>query len=143
MELHDLLAEIKELRTKTEELARNAYDLWQTMGNPHVESVADYLHYELTAVVCKLQDLEETEEHEEFAPDTIETYETEDAHEICDWWDNLDLVDKTELANVPFPTCNYGRGDEYYECEERCEKWWHSRTYEQKKEIYDENCETY
>lgn len=56
--------------------------------------------------------------------------------EIADWWTDLDLCDKCELANVPYPTTNYGRGDEYYEAEERCSRWWYSRTYEQKKEIH-------
>ena len=142
MELHELLADIHELRTHhVERLAESAYNLFKTTNNPHVESVADYLHYELTTIASKLQDLEDTQEHEDY--DVIETYETEDASEICDWWTGLDLVSKTELANVPMPTTDYGRGDEYFECEERCNKWWYSRTYEQKKEIYDENCETY
>lgn len=137
MELHDLLAEIKELRHITENLGQCAYDLFKTTNNPHVESVADYLHYELTAIACKLQDLEETEEHESDIDGESESIE--DADTIADWWTDLDLCDKCELANVPMPTTDYGRGDEYYECEERCDKWWNSRTYDQKKEIYEEN----
>ena len=59
--------------------------------------------------------------------------------DIEDWWCDLDLVDKCDKANVPYPTCDYGRGDEHYECEERCDKWWNSRTAEQKREIYEED----
>ena len=137
MELNEILADIYELRTHhVEKIAQSAYNLFKTTNNPHTKDVADYLHYELMVIATKLADLEETEEHEDY--EQIETYETQDASEICDWWCDLDLTDKCELANVPMPTTDYGRGDEYFECEERCDKWWYSRTYEQKKEIHDE-----
>lgn len=138
MELNELLADIYELRTHhVEKLAESAYRIYKTTNNPHAKDVADYLHYELTAIACKLAELEETDEQETDIDGESESID--DADTIADWWCDLDLQDKCEYANIPYPTTNYGRGDEYFEAEERCDKWWHSRTYEQKKEIYEEN----
>jgi len=134
MKLNELIADIQDLRKLAHKLSNDAYKLYCENTNPHTHSVADYLHYELTSISCRLQDLAETEPSEDFTP--TETDSVDEAEEISDWWCDLDLQDKCELANVPYPTCNYGRGDEYQDAEERCDKWWYSRTYEQKKEIH-------
>lgn len=131
MQLNEIKAKIADLRFSIEELADECFNLWKECGDEHTENVADFLHYELTAVACKLSDLEETDETEADADD--------DADTISDWWTDLDLRDKCDLANIPYPTCDYGRGDDYIEAEDRADKWWNSRTYEQKKEIYEEN----
>ena len=136
MELKDIKEKIAELRTSASELANECYLLRARTNNPHTISVADYLNYELTAIACKLAELEETDEQETDIDGESESID--DADTIADWWCDLDLQDKCELSNIPYPTTNYGRGDEYFETEERCDKWWHSRTYEQKKEIYEE-----
>lgn len=137
MELKEIKAKICDLRLSIEELSEECFNLWKECGNPHTENVASYLQYELTTIACKLSDLEETEEQE--TDIDTESESIEDAETIADWWTDLDLQDKCELANVPYPTTDYGRGDEYQDAEERADKWWHSRTYEQKKEIYEEN----
>ena len=134
MELKDIKAKICDLRFAIEELSDECFNLWKECGDPHTESVAEYLQYELTAIASKLSDLEETEEQETDIDGESESID--DADTIADWWTDLDLTDKCELANVPMPTTNYGRGDEYFECEVRCDKWWYSRTYVQKIEIY-------
>lgn len=136
MELKDIKAKIEELRNTATELAKDAYNIYKTTKNPHHADVADFLNYELTTIACKLADLEETEEQETDIDGESESIE--DAETIADWWCDLDLQDKCELSNIPYPTTNYGRGDEYIEAEERADKWWNSRTYEQKKEIYEE-----
>ena len=137
MELNEIKAKIAELRTSASELANECYLLRARTNNPHTISVADFLHYELTAIACKLSDLEETEEQESDIDGESETIE--DAETISDWWTDLELRDKCELANIPYPTNTDGRGEELIEAEERANKWWDSRTYEQQKEIYNEN----
>lgn len=137
MELKDIKSKICDLRFSIEELADECFNLWKECGDPHTESVAEYLQYELTAVASKLSDLEETEEQESDIDEESESIEN--AETIADWWYELGLVTKCELANIPYPTTEYGRGDDYIEAEERANKWWDSRTYEQKKEIYEEN----
>ena len=136
MELKEIKAKIAELRNTATELADDCFSFWRETHNPHQQSVAEYLQYELTAISCKLGDLEETEEQETDIDGESESIE--DAETIADWWTDLDLQDKCEYANIPYPTTNYGRGDEYQDAEERADKWWYSRTYEQKKEIYEE-----
>lgn len=132
MELKEIKAKIAELRTSASELANECYLLRARTNNPHAISVADYLNYELTAIACKLGDLEETEEETETDIDA-------ESDMIADWWTDLELRDKCELANIPYPTNDSGRGEEYYDAQERADKWWNSRTYEQKKAIYEEN----
>ena len=132
MTLEEIKSEICNLRCSIEELSDECWKLWTGTEDKKIESVADYLHYELTNVACRLSDLEETETETDepiIAPwdDTIE-----------DWWDNLDYVDKSEIANVPMPTNTDGRGEELLEFDERCLKWWNSRTSEQKHEIRKE-----
>lgn len=136
MELKDIKAKICDLRFSIEELADDCFSFWRETHNPHQQSVAEYLQYELTAIATRLADLEETEEQESDIDGESESIE--DAETISDWWCDLDLQDKCEYANIPYPTTEYGRGDEYQEAEERADKWWNSRTYEQKKEIYEE-----
>lgn len=138
MELNELLADIHEIRTHhVEKIADSAFRIFETTDNPHTKEVAKYLYYELTGIAVKLSDLEETETSEDFTPD--ETDCIDDATEIADWWTDLELRDKCELANIPYPTNTDGRGEELLETEERADRWWNSRTYEQKKEVYEEN----
>lgn len=137
MELKDIKAKICDLRFAIDELSDECFNLWKECGDPHTESVAEYLQYELTAIATRLADLEETEEQESDIDGESESIE--DAETIADWWYELGLVTKCELANIPYPTTEYGRGDDFIEAEERANKWWDSRTYEQKKEIYEEN----
>jgi len=137
MELKDIKEKIAELRTSASELANECYLLRARTNNPHTISVADYINYELTGIAVKLADLEQTETSEDFTPD--ETDCIDDATEIADWWTDLELRDKCELANIPYPTSTDGRGEELLETEERADRWWNSRTYEQKKETYEEN----
>jgi hypothetical protein len=131
MELKDIKAKICDLRFSLEELADECFNIWKETNNPRTQEVAEFLQYELNCVTARLADLEETE-------DTDTDTEDDDADTIADWWTDLDLQTKCELSNIPYPTCNYGRGDEYFEAEERATHWWNSRTYEQKKEIYEE-----
>ncbi len=138
MELNEIKAKIAELRRTATELADECYQLRARTANPHQKSVADYLQYELTAISCKLSDMEETEEHDKpTLTDAQILGDTSEADTISDWWTDLELCDKCELANIPYPTCDYGRGDDYIEAEDRADKWWNSRTYEQKKDIHD------
>ena len=132
MELKDIKAKIADLRFSIEELSDECFNLWKESGDTHTESVAEYLQYELTAIACKLGDLEETEEETETDIDA-------ESDMIADWWTDLELRDKCELANIPYPTNDSGRGEEYFDAQERADKWWNSRTYEQKKAIYEEN----
>lgn len=139
MELNEIKAKIADLRFSIEELADDCFSFWRETHNPHQQNVAEYLQYELTAIACKLSDLEETEEHDEpTLTDAQILGDTSEADTISDWWTDLDLCDKCELANIPYPTCDYGRGDDYIEAEDRANKWWNSRTYEQKKATYEE-----
>ena len=137
MELKEIKAKIADLRFSIEELSDECFNLWKECGNPHTESVADFLHYELTAIATRLADLEETEEQESDIDGESETIE--DAETISDWWTDLELRDKCELANIPYPTNTDGRGEELLETEERANRWWNSRTNEQKKAVYEEN----
>lgn len=137
MELKDIKEKIAELRTSASELANECYLLRARTTNPHEISVAEYLQYELTGISVKLADLEETEGQETDIDGESESIE--DAETISDWWTDLELRDKCELANIPYPTNTDGRGEELLETEERANKWWDSRTYEQKEEIYNEN----
>lgn len=131
MKLNEIKEKIAELRNSVDDTANECWKLWTEHKDTHTENVANYLYYELTCIKAKLSDLEETEDTETDTDDEEET--------ILDWWTDLDLRDKCELANIPYPTCDYGRGDDYIEAEERANTWWNSRTYEQKKEIYEEN----
>ena len=131
MTLDEIKSEICNLRCSIEELSDECWKLWTNTDDKKIESIADYLHYELTNVACRLSDLEETETDEEITPASWD--ET-----IDDWWDYLDNVDKSEIANIPMPTHTDGRGEEQMEFEDRCLKWWNSRTCEQKQEIYKE-----
>ena len=138
MELNELLTDIHELRTNhVEKIAESVHKLWKTTGDSHVQDATYYLYYELIAIASKLADLEETEEQEtDISGDTERIVE---ADTISDWWTDLELRDKCEIANIPYPTSTDGRGEELLETEERADRWWNSRTYEQKEEIYEEN----
>lgn len=137
MELNEILAKIAELKNSVSELANECYLLRSRNNNPHTIAVADYLNYELTGIACHLSDLEETKQEEDTTPPDEDS--TDDADTIEDWWCDLDLSDKCEIANLPYPTHDSGRGEEFCEAEDRCDKWWDSRTNEQKREIYEEN----
>ena len=136
MTIKEIKDKICDLRFEVENLADECNNLWRETDDDNISEIADYLNNELTEVAYKLSDLEDTEQEDY---EQVETYEKEDADTICDWWSNLDLAVKCELSKVPMPTSEYGRGDDYYYCEERCNKWWQSRTLEQKREIYNEN----
>ena len=137
MELKEIKSKIAELRNTATELADDCFSFWRETHNPHQQSVAEYLQYELTAISCKLGDLEETEETETDIDAESESLEYADT--IADWWTDLDVDIKCELANIPYPTDDSGRGEAFFIAEDRADKWWNSRTYEQKKEIYEEN----
>ena len=64
MELKEIKAKIAELRNTATELADDCFSFWRETHNPHQQSVAEYLQYELTTIASKLADLEETEEQE-------------------------------------------------------------------------------
>ena len=137
MTIKEIKERICDIRMEIEELSDDCFHTFANADNPHTESVADYLQNELTAIAYKLSDLEDETEEQETDIDG-ESESIDDAETIADWWCDLDLQDKCNLANIPYPTTNYGRGDEYFDAEERANKWWDSRTYEQKKEIYEE-----
>ena len=135
MTLQEIKDKICDIRFEIENLSDECNNIWRETDNDNIGEIADYLSDALSEVAYKLSDLEDT--NVEVA--VLEESEEEDAETIADWWADLDLQDKCNLANIPYPTTNYGRGDEYFYAEERANKWWDSRTYEQKKEIYKEN----
>ena len=132
MTIQEIKNQICDLRFTMEELADECFTLWQSAEDNRTESVADYLHYELTAIAAHLSDLEDTDAQES---EKVE----EGMEEINDWWDNLDNVDKSEISNTPQPTTFDGRGEYMCEFEDRVNKWWESRTNAQKREIYEDN----
>lgn len=136
MNIEEIKSRICDLRCSVEELAEESFSLWQESSNPHTMDVADYLHYELQTIASRLADLEDTEATEDFTPTEDEDGMTAD--ELYDWWADLDTIDISEIACIPMPNYNDGgRGDNYWEFEERARKWWNSRTLQQKREIYD------
>lgn len=140
MTLEEIKTKICDLRCSVEELSEECWKLWQETEDNRTESVADYLHYELTAIACHLSNLEDTEEEDKEEKENAWW----DACHLDEWWEDLDNLDKSELANIPFPTADDGgRGDNQYEFDERTSKWWNSRTLEQKGEIYKDYCERY
>ena len=138
MTLKEIKDKICDIRFEVENLADECNNLWRETDNDNISSIADYLGDELSEVAYKLCDLEDTEEEEKQEDEQDTTTESQE-DEIEDWWTDLGLAVKCELSNVPMPTSEYGRGDDYFYCEERCDKWWDSRTLEQKREIYHEN----
>ena len=131
MTLQEIKNQICDLRCSIEELSEECFKLWHETSDKHEESLADYLHYELTAIAAHLSDLEESEEEDTDA-------EAGDMDEIEDWWCELDYADKSEISNIPQPTAIDGRGECWCEFEDRANKWWNSRTDAQKREIYGE-----
>ena len=135
MELKEIKQKICDLRFQIEELAEECDTLWRETDNTTTEKIADYLHGELNDIAYRLSDLEDTQEEGELTLDT----EKDALETLDDWWDNQDTKQKCEIANVPYPTTNDGRGEEQWYAEERCDKWWNSRTLIQKQEIHEEH----
>ena len=132
MELKEIKAKIADLRYAIEELADECDTLWRETEDTNTEQIADYLHGELQDIAYKLSDLEDTEEETEENTERKEEF-------FDDWWGELDTMQKCQLANVPYPTEEDGRGENLMEAEDRANKWWNSRTTAQKEEIYKDN----
>ena len=140
MSIAEIKSKICDLRCSIEELSDECFNLWKETEDKRTESIADYLHYELTTITSHLADLEDTEEEDTEADEQMPW----DVCHLDEWWEDLDTLDKSELANIPFPSSDDGgRGDNQYEFDERVSKWWNSRTLEQKGEIYKDYCERY
>ena len=140
MTIQEIKTKICDLRCSVEELSEECWNLWQETEDKRTESLADYLHYELTAIACHLSNLEDTEEEDKEEKENAWW----DTCHLDEWWDTLDNADKADLANIPQPTRDDGgRGDNEFEFQERTSKWWNSRTLEQKGEIYKDYCERY
>lgn len=136
-QLQIIMRKVISLSSSVSELSRDCSRLHMETNNPHTENVTDYLRNELAIIADELYRLSETRLTEDYSPD-LECESVEDAEEVMDWWDGLDLADKCDIANIPTPSSNDGRGDEHYYAEERADKWWYSRTYEQKMKAYEE-----
>ena len=132
MELNEIKQKICDLRFQIEELAEECDTLWKETDNPTIERIADYLHGELNDVAYKLSDLEDTEEETEENTERKEEF-------FDDWWGELDTMQKCQLARVPYPTEEDGRGENLMEAEDRARRWWNSRTTAQKEETYKDN----
>ena len=132
MELKEIKAKICDLRFEIENLADECDTLWRETDNTETERIADYLHGELNDIAYRLSDLEDTEEETEENTERKEEF-------FDDWWGELDTMQKCQLANVPYPTEEDGRGENLMEAEDRADKWWNSRTTAQKEEIYKDN----
>lgn len=115
-------------------LADECYDLYDKTEDKHTKAVAEHLHYELTSHASKLCNLAPSIEG-----DDEEDPDIEDA--LCEWWDELDSVDKSEIADIPMPTGTDARGEEMADFEERADLWWNALTYSRKKEVCEEWCE--
>ena len=136
MTIEEIKSKICDLRCSVEELQEQAQNLWKETDDKRTENVADYLHYELTTIASHLADLEDSQVDE----DEANEHQNDN---LNDWWDELDNVEKSEIANIPMPTADDGgRGDNQFEFDERTRKWWDSRTLEQKQEIYEDNLDT-
>ena len=133
MTLQEIKDKICDIRFEIENLSDECNNIWRETDNDNIGEIADYLSDALSEVAYKLSDLEDTN------VEVAVLEETEEDDEIEDWWYELGLVTKCELSNVPYPTTEYGRGDDYIDAEERANKWWNSRTNEQKKAVYKEN----
>ena len=103
MELKEILQRICDLRFEIENLADECDTLWRDTDNSATESVANYLYLELLDVAYKLANLEDTEEETEENTERKEEF-------FDDWWGELDTMQKCQLANVPYPTEEDGRG---------------------------------
>ena len=135
MELKEIKQKICELRCEVEELSEECFSLWKDTFDINTENVANYLHYELTDIATRLSDLEDTDDDSDTHPDT----EDDALETLDDWWGEQDTMQKCELANVPYPTEEDGRGENLMEAEDRADRWWNSRTLEQKQEIHEEH----
>lgn len=135
MELKEIKQRICDLRFEIENLADECDTLWRETEDTNTEQIADYLHGELNDIAYRLSDLEDTDDDSDTHPDT-----EDDARDFLDdWWGELDTMQKCQLANVPYPTEEDGRGENLMEAEDRADKWWKSRSLVQKNEIYEKN----
>lgn len=132
MELKEIKQKICDLRFQIEELAEECDTLWKETDNTTIERIADYLNGELNEIAYRLSDLEDTEEETEENTERKEEF-------FDDWWGELDTMQKCQLANVPYPTEEDGRGENLLEAEDRANRWWNSRTIAQREEIYKDN----
>ena len=96
--------------------------------------IADFISCELSYISYRISELAEVEEDSEGNPDT-------DGLEngLQEWWDDLSNDDKSSLVGIPAPSRNDARGDEQYEFDDYCNKWWNAKTLAQKQEIYKDN----
>lgn len=125
----EIKAKIAELRVQVEELQENAQVLWKETDNKNTERVASFMDDELGHIAYELSELEEVEEEtEEISEEEAEAQE--------EWWDGLDNAQKATIVGVPAPSRN-DRGDDQFEFDETCNKWWNAKTAAQKREIIE------
>lgn len=134
MTLEEIKSKICDLRCSVEELQEESNNLWKETEDKSAESLAEFLDCELGYIAYRLEELEEVQIDSEGNPDT-------DGLEVGlnEWWDDLSNDDKSSLVGIPAPSRNDARGDEQYEFDEYCNKWWNAKTIAQKQETYKEN----
>ena len=126
MTLEEIKSKICDLRVAVEELQEEA----KTLDNLNI---SDFLDCELGYISYRLSELEDMQIDSEGNADT-------DGLEIGlqEWWEDLGNDDKASLVGIPAPSRNDARGDEQYEFDEYCNKWWEAKTISQKQETYKE-----
>lgn len=138
MTLEEIKSKICDLRCSVEELQEESNNLWKETEDKHVESLAEFLETELGYIAYRLSELEEIETDSEGNPDTDGL---EDG--LQEWWDDLSNDDKSSIVGIPAPSRNDARGDEQYEFDDYCNKWWNAKTIAQRQEIYERENDMY
>lgn len=137
MTLPELGKRIMAIYDELSYLADECYKLYGKTEDQHTKAVAQHLHYELTSHACKLcvlaPSIKDRDKKGDIDPDIEDT--------LCEWWDDLDSVDKSEIADIPMPTGTDARGEEMADFEERANLWWNALTYSRKKEVCEEWCD--
>lgn len=132
MTLEEIKTKICDLRCSVEELQEESHKIWVETSDTATEKVASFLDDELGYIAYRLSELENMETDSEGNPDTDGL---EDG--LQEWWDDLTDEDKSRIVGIPTPRLD-DRGDEQYEFDRYCEKWWNAKTISQKKETCKE-----
>lgn len=96
------------------------------------ESIAEFLDCELGYISYRISELAELEVDSEGNADTDGL---EDG--LQEWWDDLLDSEKSQIVGIPTPRLD-DRGDDQYEFDQFCDKWWKAKTIQQKQETYKE-----
>ena len=131
MTLEEIKSKICDLRCSVEELQEESHIVWIDADQEHTESLAEFLDCELGYIAYRLGELEDLQIDSEGNPDTDGL---EDG--LQEWWDDLSTDDKSSIVGIPAPSRNDARGDEQYEFDDYCNKWWNAKTISQRQEVY-------